>query len=61
VIALGLIWSVTEWVKNTVPLSIPWTAVAVALVVSSGVGVLFGYRPASEAANLSPIDALRIE
>jgi putative ABC transport system permease protein len=61
VIALGLIWSVTEWVKNTVPLSISWTAVAVALVVSSGVGVLFGYRPASEAANLSPIDALRIE
>jgi putative ABC transport system permease protein len=61
VIALGLLWSVTEWVKNTVPLSIPWTAVAVALVVSSGVGVLFGYRPASEAANLSPIDALRIE
>jgi len=61
VIALGLIWSVTEWIKNTVPLSISWTAVAVALVVSSGVGVLFGFRPASEAANLSPIDALRIE
>jgi putative ABC transport system permease protein len=61
VIALGLIWSVTEWIKNTVPLSISWTAIAVALVVSSGVGVLFGFRPASEAANLSPIDALRIE
>jgi putative ABC transport system permease protein len=61
VIALGFIWSVTEWIKNTVPLSISWTAVAVALVVSSGVGVLFGFRPASEAANLSPIDALRLE
>ncbi len=61
VTALGLIWSVTEWFKNTVPLSISGAAVAVALVVSIGVGLLFGYRPASEAANLSAIDALRIE
>jgi putative ABC transport system permease protein len=36
-------------------------AVLVALIVSSGVGVLFGYRPASEAANLNPMDALRME
>jgi putative ABC transport system permease protein len=47
--------------EGIVPLGISWTAVAVALVVSSGVGVLFGYRPASEAANLNPIDALRLE
>jgi putative ABC transport system permease protein len=60
VIALGLIWSVTEWIKNTVPLSLSWTAVAVALVVSSGSGCCSVSDP-SEAANLSPIDALRIE
>src|SRR5882762_501227 len=61
VAALGLVWSVTRWVQNTIPFTISWTAVLVAVVVSSGVGLLFGYRPASEAANLSPIDALRIE
>ena len=59
--ALGLVRSIGCLIKNVVPLGISWIAVAVALVVSSGVGVLFGYRPASEAANLSPIDALRIE
>jgi putative ABC transport system permease protein len=44
-----------------VPIAISWIAAAVALLVSSGVGVLFGYAPASEAANLNPVDALRIE
>jgi putative ABC transport system permease protein len=59
--ALGIVWSVTWWARNALAISISWTAVLVALVVSSGVGVLFGYRPASEAANMNPIDALRVE
>ncbi len=59
--ALGLVWSVARLTENIVPLSISWIAVAVALLVSSGVGVVFGYRPASEAANLNPVHALRIE
>ena len=29
-----------------------------ALVVATGVGVLFGYRPASEASKLNPVEAL---
>jgi putative ABC transport system permease protein len=61
VTALGLVWLVARLTEGIVPLGISWTAVAVALVVSSGVGVLFGYRPASDAANLNPIDALRME
>jgi len=61
VAALSLLLSVMGWVGNNVPLSISWTAVVVALLVPSGIGVLFGYRPASQAANLSPTDALRIE
>jgi putative ABC transport system permease protein len=59
--ALGIVWSLRWWLQNTIPVSVSWTAALVALVVSSGVGVLFGYRPASEAANLSPMDALRVE
>ena len=60
-IALVLVWSVAMVTKHVLPLDISWMAVVVALVVSSGVGVVFGYRPASEAANLSPIEALRTE
>jgi putative ABC transport system permease protein len=61
VMAIGLVWSVASLTKDILPLRVSWTAVLVALIVSSGVGVLFGYRPASEAASLNPIDALRME
>jgi putative ABC transport system permease protein len=59
--ALGLVWSAATLTRNIVPLGVSWLAVSVALFVSTGVGVLFGYRPASEAANLNPINALRME
>jgi len=61
VIALILVWSVAVSTKHVLPLDISWLSVMVAFVVSSGVGVLFGYHPASDAANLDPIEALRIE
>jgi len=60
-IALVLVWSVAVATKHVLPLDISWMAVVVALVVSSGIGVLFGYRPASDAANLNPLEALRTE
>lgn len=43
------------------PLIITPTSVALAFMVSVGVGVLFGYVPARRAAGLNPIDALRRE
>jgi putative ABC transport system permease protein len=61
VVAIAILWSVSGWARNTLPLEISWSAVVVALLVPTGIGVLFGYRPASDAAKLSPIDALRIE
>ena len=43
------------------PASIKWWAVALGLTVSTTVGLFFGIYPATKAANLEPIVALRYE
>lgn len=52
----ALVARVSEW-----PLIIRPSSIAIAFLVSVGVGVLFGYLPARRAASLNPIDALRRE
>ena len=61
---IGLLgaFGVTALINRLVmPASISPAIVAAALVVSTGVGVLFGFLPAWRASRLNPIEALRYE
>jgi putative ABC transport system permease protein len=61
VIALATIWFAFGMIEGAVPLSVSWIAVFFALLLSTSVGVVFGYRPANAAAQLNPVDALRVD
>jgi putative ABC transport system permease protein len=51
---------VVSWL-TPLPAAIKWWSIALALVVSTAVGLFFGIYPATRAANLDPIVALRHE
>jgi len=59
--ALGLVGAlvIPDFVSNKIAIS--WPATAGAIVVAMGIGVIFGVYPASRAARLTPIEALRSE
>ncbi len=62
---LGLIFGVILSFIITHFMNLPFTVSAVSIVlafgVSAAIGILFGWYPARQAANLSPIEALRYE
>ena len=61
VLGFGLAYGVAAMIPNFPPPAVPWWAVAGSCLFSMLVGMVFGILPASKAANLVPIDALRYE
>ncbi len=60
-ILLGYLLSFGVTLFSNWQTSVSWWSVILAVGVSSGVGIIFGYVPARKAAELNPIDALRYE
>ena len=60
-ILLGYLLSYGVTLFSNWETSVSWWSVILAVGVSSGVGILFGYVPARKASELNPIDALRYE
>lgn len=58
---LGTVLSFVIAKLINLPFVLDPVAVILALGVSGGIGILFGWYPARKAANLSPIEALRYE
>ncbi|PWF54778.1 ABC transporter permease [Massilia glaciei] len=60
-IGYGLGIGIASLIPNFPDAFVPWWAVALSLLFSGGVGIVFGVIPAAKAAKLDPIDALRYE
>jgi putative ABC transport system permease protein len=61
VLGFALAYGIAALIPNFPAPSVPWWAVVGSALFSMLIGMVFGILPASKAANLAPIDALRYE
>jgi len=60
-VAMALVLAQIVRAVTPIPISTPFFAISIALVLSTAVGLFFGIYPAMRAARLDPIEALRAE
>src|SRR5580704_4034434 len=60
-IAVAIPFLLQPWLPGNLRVPLPWQSVVLAFLVSSSVGVFFGYLPAERAAKLQPTESLRDE
>ncbi len=61
VIGILIAGGISALINMVFTASVPLSAIAVGVLLSTGVGLFFGIYPASQAAKLDPIEALRAE
>ena len=68
IVGVGVAWVISQIIVQVAASSgttftpvIGWDIILLATLFSAGIGIFFGFYPSSRAANLEPVEALRIE